>query len=176
MVVYSESPFEVDLPADDSFRFQDIPAYKRLKGRHLKEMDFGWWDLDRHTLWLLELKDYQGMSPQERLPSNLLAVLRGKAKDTLLMLSATWLATSTGREIARSLPQSCKRWPGLRAKIKMVFVLRVTKKHRKADLAPLRDKLKEELRGALELFDAPDAQLLDHNTAMKLVGLPIKLI
>ena len=128
VTVYSEPPFHVELPDDDTFRLQDCPAYKHLSGRHLKEMDFGWWDTSERVLWLLEIKDFQQLSREQELPQELIGKFRTKARDCLLLLSAAWLGTPVGRELVRSLPEPCRTWPGLNSRLKLLFVVRPPKK------------------------------------------------
>jgi hypothetical protein len=56
VTAHLESGVEVTLPQGVGFRFCDCATYKQLSGRHLKEMDFGWWDEGRGKLVLLEPK------------------------------------------------------------------------------------------------------------------------
>jgi hypothetical protein len=58
MPIYEESGLRITLPNGENFRFQDFPSYKKLNGKNLSEMDFGWWDATKNTLFLLEVKDY----------------------------------------------------------------------------------------------------------------------
>ncbi|MEO5727999.1 MAG: hypothetical protein ABI134_09775, partial [Byssovorax sp.] len=53
-----ESGLLVSLPDGAWFRFQDCATYRRLNGRSLKEMDFGYWHEMHRCIVLLELKDY----------------------------------------------------------------------------------------------------------------------
>lgn len=53
---YLESGLQLDLPSEQHFRFADLPAYKKLGGQKLKEMDFAWTDTGK--LILLEVRSY----------------------------------------------------------------------------------------------------------------------
>lgn len=164
--IYSESGLRVDLRGKDHFRFQDCPAYRSISGQNLKEMDFGWWDAD--TLWLLELKDYAHLSPEERLPGHLLEELANKATDVLLMLAAAWIGTEMGNGLKACLPKHSQR----PHRLKLAFVLKV-----EPILVPqiqtLKDTLNQRLRGRIALFDIRNVILIDHLTAIKYDFLPL---
>jgi hypothetical protein len=171
---YNESGLRISLPDGHGFRFQDMPAYKGLSGQNLKEMDFGWWDSERGIVWLLEVKDYSDSSIGASLPvDHLLAGLRDKATDALLILAAAWLGTDKGHDFSRSLPSSCRRLTGNLPRLKIVFVLKVGRRRISSDLPPLKDKLNQVLKGRVALFDVPSVILTDHNTAAGLMRLPI---
>ncbi len=72
MSTYQESGLIITLPDGEHFRFQDCQAYKEVSGRNLKEMDFGWWQNDTNTLWLIEIKEYSNLTSEEQLPDYLL--------------------------------------------------------------------------------------------------------
>jgi hypothetical protein len=173
MPTYQESGLQVHLPDEDSFRFEDCAAYRRLSGWSLKEMDFGWWDGDRQIFWLMELKDYSRLSPRERLPEPLFDNLLNKATDSLLMLSSVWLQTEQGATLRRCLPDTCHRLP---PRLKLVFVIKLHQLPIIADLGPLGVRLKTRLRGRVALFDLDvrDVAIADHQTAIKL-GLPLSV-
>ncbi len=158
MKEFFESGLRVTLQVNDCFRFEDITAYRLLSSHHLKEMDFGWIDTEKNILWLLEVKDFTRLQKYERLPETL--------------LPAVWLKTETGASIARNLPLSCHTKP---PHMKIAFVLKLRKRHQKMYLPILRDELKRQLKGVLQLFDIPDLHLVDHNTAEKLLGWPISV-
>lgn len=174
MITYRESGLKVTLPTGDSFRFSDCPAYRSLSGASLKEMDFGWWDASRNTLWLMELKDYSRLTPAERLPADLFDGFINKATDSLLMLASVWFRSRKGAEICSDLPISCQSFPSHPKKIKLIFLLKVNS-HQIPELGPLGERVKNRIKGRAALFDIPVANvtLLDHNTAMS-VGLPVK--
>jgi hypothetical protein len=80
MRVYRESNLEIVLPLNEEFRFGDCPAYRTLSGANLKEMDFGWWDTAKNTLWLMEVKDYSRLTLEERLPVDLFDTIVNKPR------------------------------------------------------------------------------------------------
>lgn len=176
MVTYRESGLEVTLPDAEGFRFCDCPAYRDLSRFSLKEMDFGWWDNSKDTLWLLELKDYSRLTEPERLPVKLFDNLTGKATDSLMMLSSVWFGSSQGTEIGRSLPPSCRIFPAYPKTLKIIFVLKLPRHPMATELSALTVRLRNRLQGRVALFDMAmtDVVLVDHKTAMK-VGLPIQM-
>ncbi len=175
MPIYHESGLQITLPDGMTFRFQDIPEYIRLKGQHLKEMDFGWWDTATNTLWLLEVKDYTALSRTDRLPEHLLPVLEAKVVDSLMMFAAIWSGTVAGKKFSAHVPVQLHSFPAAArtsSRIRVVIVLKIEKRHIISDLPPLKDKLKEDLQGRISLFDILGVQLLDHHAA-GLAGHPI---
>ena len=176
MRVYRESNLEIVLPLNEEFRFGDCPAYRTLSGANLKEMDFGWWDTAKNTLWLMEVKDYSRLTLEERLPVDLFDTFVNKATDSLMMLASVWFSSAQGTSISACLPTSCRSFPFHPHKIKLVFLLKVNS-HTIPEIETLRDWLKNRLKGRVALFDmaVTNVILLDHNTAMS-VGLPIRAI
>ncbi len=106
MPIYEESGLQITLPDGECFRFQECPSYKSLSGNNLSEMDFGWWDSSKDTLWLLELKDYSHLTPPQRLPDYLLEKLTNKVTDSLMILSSVWSGSLQGKQILADLPAS----------------------------------------------------------------------
>jgi hypothetical protein len=175
MSVFQESGLQITLPVGESFRFQDCPNYQNLKGKNLSEMDFCWWDDNKNTLWLLEIKDYSHLTPLERLPDHLLDKLINKATDSLLILASVWFGSLRGKQICGDLPIFCQTFPVQPKKIKIVFILKLTDTNIKLQLSPLKTRLKDKLIGRLLLFDISHVTLTDHETAIKM-GLPIEII
>ncbi len=172
MPVYAEPGFSVALPDWLSFRLQDCESYSTLCGQGLSEMDFGWWeDAPQPTLWLLEVKDYGHLAPEEQLPEHLIPKLVAKATDTLLLLAAAWIPTGRGQDIARWLPEPCRSFPAAPKRLKLVFALRLPPE-RRALVPALKDKVNQQLRGRIGLFDLKQVILVDHETAARM-GLPI---
>ncbi len=172
MPIYQESGLQITLPDGESFRFQDCSGYKTLSGKNLSEMDFGWWNSTKNSLWLLDVKDYSHLPPTERLPDHLLDNLIKKATDSLLILSAVWFGSVKGQEICSELPLSCRTFPSKPKKLKIVFVLKITNSLLKAELSPLKTRLLARLRGRIALFDINNVTLADHETGIRM-GLPI---
>ena len=179
MPTIPESGLQITLPEGMYFRFQDIPEYIKLKGQHLREMDFSWWDTDTNTLWLLEVNDYTSLSRTDRLSDHLLPVLEAKVVDSLMMLAAMWSGTVMGKKFRARIPVQLHSFPTApprtSSRIRVVIVLKIEKRHITSDLPPLKDKLKENLQGRISLFDILGVQLLDHHEAINLVQYPISL-
>ncbi len=144
-------------------------------------MDFGWWDEQRRSLILLEIKDFTpGGKRSPGWLDEVLVELADKAVDSLLMLAAAWIGTAVGREILTQIPNDCRRFPAGAAagkpRLRLVFVIKLPRSGRKEGLAHLNDKLKTLLRGKLALFDGPLLQVVDDGTARDLLGLPIRRV
>ncbi|MDB9528948.1 hypothetical protein PN498_23345 [Oscillatoria sp. CS-180] len=176
MAVYQESGLEVDLPDHQIFRFCDCTAYRRLSSYSLKEMDFGWWDNQASTLWLMELKDYSRLALEDKLPNNLFGNFVDKATDSLMMLAAVWSNSEHGQALGRCLPTPCTSFPQQPHEIKLVFVLKLESQQLLTQLSALSVRLRNRLRGRIALFNMSmtDLILLDHMTAIR-AGLPIKI-
>ena len=120
-----ESGFKVTLSKENSFRFCESPAYQRLSGLSLKEMDIGWWDTTNSKLILLELKSF-----------------KGKVTDTLLMLAAVWVKTEIGKEIKTSMPTHIHQYQG-DGSVKLIFLID-TPASRKSLLLPVKDAINKD--------------------------------
>lgn len=163
------------MPDGESFRLQDNPAYQKLKGKYLAEMDFAWWDTSQQILWLLDVKDYSQLTPSERLPDYLLDKLINKVTDSLMILSSVWINSEQGQQIKIGLPTSCQTFPLKPRRLKIVFVLKIQNPTLKADLSPLKTRLVDRLKGRLALFDLSNITLVDHEIAVKIKGLPLRI-
>ncbi len=175
MAVFEESGLRLTVPDGHWFRFADMAAYRALSGRHLSEMDVGWWDHSAAgTLWVVEIKDYSGLPATEQLPTHLLERLTSKATDVLLLLSAAWLNTNRGQQLRVALPVACRSVPLAPKRLRLVFVLRVH-----APMGPdlqrsfgvLKSALAARMSGRAALFDLEDVSLCDHVTAAKYLPL-----
>jgi hypothetical protein len=171
MPEFLESGLKIILPDDHSFRLQDCQVYKKLSGKNLSEMDFGWYDITKNILLLLEIKEYSELQPEDKLIERLLPKLVDKATDTLLILSSIWSKSAKGQELATDLPVSCQNFP---QRIKIVFVFNIHNPQLKMILPILKTKLNSRLKGRIALFDLRDITLTDPETAMKM-GISITL-
>lgn len=166
MAVYKESGLRLELPDGEHFRFADLPAYRALCGKHLKEMDFAW--IIQSRLVLLEIRDYRDLAdtltggdflpkPQAESPGRFQALIN-KVTDSLLMLLAAWAETELGRQLRHQLPDVVKHPTPLRLIIAMELPVSLT-----AYLGPLRDALNQQLCGRIALADVPRVTLLDYD-------------
>ncbi len=173
MSVYVESGVQVTPTDLEHHRFSDLPAYKALKGQHLKEVDFCWFqptdnkNIKANTLVGLELKGcLQSDLPVDKLFNNLIE----KIRDTLSMLSAAWLGMGEGANLRPQLPASYQSLPQ-HGKIKLVMLVNVDESQTLA-LKALREKLKNKARGIEKLYGIT-VTLCDLATAQKM-GLPVE--
>jgi hypothetical protein len=177
MPTYQESGLEVVLPPGEGFRISECSAYQDLKGKCLKEMDFAWWCASSETLWLLELEEFEWLSPDERLPDYLLERFVAKATDSLLILSSVWFCSLRGTQFQTDLPPSCHSFPNTPKRMKLVFVLKANHTSVVEQFRALKDRLRNRLEGRIALFDMKKASvmLMDQNIAIS-AGLPISII
>jgi hypothetical protein len=170
----SESGFKITVPAAASFRFSESPTYKKLSGLILKEMDVGWWDSRTNKMMLVELKSTEIWDEfdksAETAHGHLVAVINGKATDTLLMLCAAWAGTNEGNDLKAALPSETHSYPG-EGNIKLIFLID-TPPSRRALLSPMKDAVNKALAGRVRLFGIKRVILLDLETAEKM-ALPI---
>jgi hypothetical protein len=173
MPEYVESGMKFALP-DGAFRLQDMSAYQRLCGRHLKKMDFGWWDGAEQALVLLEAKG-QGVwdSTGRQAAGPDAEGIERKANDTLMMFGATWSKTVWGRELCKALPAKARRYPG-EAHLRLIFVIDTPAASKELLLA-FGEKINARLAGRLRLFDLPALAILDLEMA-KSHGIPVSRV
>ena len=170
-----ESGFKVTLYKENSFRFCESPAYQRLSGLSLKEMDIGWWDTTNSKLILLELKGieiWQGFDKSKDTAHDyLVKSLKGKVTDVLLMLAAVWVKTEIGKEIKTSMPSHIHQYQG-DGSVKLIFLID-TPASRKSLLLPVKDSINKELAGRVRVFGIKHVTLIDFDIAQKM-GLPVE--
>jgi hypothetical protein len=178
-LTFEESGFRVTAPAP-AFRFADLASYRALSGRHLKEMDVGWWEKSpngTNRLLLLELKGVTVWQSPPDDPSkpheHLIRTCIEKATDSLLMLSGAWTPTAWGQGLARELPAQLVPYPGDGA-IKLVFLIDIPTGRRELLLA-VRDELNGRLAGRLGVFGLKSVSVIDLEAAQKM-GLPVTRI
>lgn len=165
MALYQESGLSIDLPAGQHFRFADLPAYRKLSGQRLKEMDFAW--IADGALFMLEVKDYGQMTAAlsgahfvpvigQAVPFRFQGLV-DKVTDSVLMMLAAWADTACGRELRNALPSSASG----RVPIKLIIALDLPA-HLSVHLQSLRDSLNEHLRGRIALADVSSVVLMDY--------------
>jgi len=174
VTVIEESGFRVALDSSTGFRLADLTPYRQLSGLYLKEMDVGWWDTGSQRIFLLELKGSaiwnKFDAAKDAAHDHLVATLRDKATDALLLLAAAWIGTSCGAELQALLPQSVQAYPG-DGKIKLIFLVD-TPQSRKPLLSAVKDELNRKAAGRSRLFGIRHITIVDFNLAVKM-GLPV---
>jgi CubicO group peptidase (beta-lactamase class C family) len=172
--IVEESGFRVALDRSTGFRLADLAPYRQLSGLCLKEMDVGWWDTASQRIFLLELKGSTVWdkfdADKDAAHGHLVATLRDKATDALLLLAAAWIGTSCGAELKALLPESVQAYPG-DGKIKLIFLVD-TPASRKPLLSAIKDELNRKTAGRSRLFGIRHLTIVDFDLAVKL-GLPV---
>ena len=168
MVTYLESGLHVHLDADQSFRFSDTQFYKARSGQNLKEIDFGWWDAAKQTLWLMELKGEEVWNHDEQ--HHLVNVLQKKTVESLLMLGAMWSGRAPSVALGHELPGKIAKL-GADAAIRLVVVIPTPTK-RKPLLSAVATKLNQMMAGQIGLFGIRRVSVMDADTAVAM-GLPV---
>jgi len=170
-----ESGFKFVVPEKTSFRFAECTTYQDLCGLSLKEMDIGWYNSSTGKLMLIELKGHELWDEfdqsKDSAHHHLVAVLKGKLTDTLLMLAAVWVETGTGKALKVCLPAEVHGYPG-DGNLKLIFLID-TPPSRRSLLTPVKDAINRELAGRVRLFGAQRVSLVDFETAQKM-GLPVE--
>lgn len=160
MAVEVESGLEVTLPDGKSFRFSRSVTYQSLKGRALKEMDFGYKDDTADRLVLVELTSYTRETDIVPTSSLILLEMITKARDSLLMLQAAWRGHGSGKALRDELPEACRK----ESRIRICFVINVSPEHRKS-LTPF---VMSNLGGQVKSCVVASAALLDLNVHVEL--------
>ncbi len=177
MTTYFESGLEISPPSGCCFRFCDIDEYRKLSGRNLKEIDFGWWDDCTGRLILLEIKGKEVWNEVRQAGAStnsfqfLVSVLTQKVVDSVAMLSALWIGTDWGVRVRRFLPQRLHEYVG-DGRLRVVFLLD-TALPDKALLGVLRDRVNAKLAGKLALLGLSRVTVTDFETGARM-GLPVR--
>lgn len=172
MSVYAESGMTVTLTGLVHHRFESLPIYQKLKGKHIKEIDFFWLQqiatpsLPANTLIGLELKGYdQTVLDVDSVLENLVQ----KARDSMAMLHAAWLNTGDGALLRQQLPVQYNSYHAGR-QIRLIMLINV-QPSQSARLLALRDKFKNKISG-LERIYGISTTLVNLSTAQTM-GLPV---
>jgi hypothetical protein len=165
VATYTESGLHLDLPDGQHFRFEDLPAYRTLSGKYLKEMDFAW--IDGGKLFLLEVKSFEEVTetltgahfvPTKGQPTPFrYEALINKVTDSLLMILAVWADSDCGRAIRDSLPSGARSRLPLKLVIALDLPAQLT-----IHLPVLRDSLNARLSGRIALADVSRVVLIDY--------------
>jgi hypothetical protein len=131
-------------------------------------MDYGWWDNDGKTLWLLEVKGEKVWEPGSH--ERLIPSLRQKILDSLLMLSAMWSGRSPGTDLALELPEPVRMASQI-DQVRLVVIIPTPDK-RKPLLSAVSAKLNQLVSGEIGLFGIRRVSVLDAGNAITL-GLPV---
>lgn len=168
LTAYIESGLKIELDSAISFRLADTKFYRARSGLHLKEMDFGWWDNETRTLWLLEVKGEETWESDSH--EQLIPTLQKKIVDSLLMLTAMWSGRSPGSELSLELPEPV-RISSQVDQIRLVVVIPTPAK-RKPLLSAVGTKLNQLVCGEIGLFGIRRVSVLDAGSAITR-GLPV---
>lgn len=159
--VFEESGLSVTLPDGEAFRFSECRAFDTVRHGRMREMDVGWWDDEKQSICLVEVKDYSVRSPSVEL----LPVLINKARDCLVMLHAAWCgAGDFSRALAEELPERCRA----RQEVKLFFVVKTGPGGLSPiDLTPLKDELRRDVLTYATVLGirCRTVALMDHETA-----------
>ncbi|MFQ5673875.1 MAG: hypothetical protein ACE5G9_12345 [Nitrospinales bacterium] len=133
----------------------------------MKEMDIGWWDPTKSTLFLLELKGnevWQGFDKNKDIAhDHLVKSLKKKATDVLLMLAAVWVKTNIGKKIRPTLPKPIHRYRG-DGSIKIIFLVDTPTSSIPLLLA-VKDAVNKEIAGRVRLFGVKNVTLINFDEA-----------
>lgn len=172
MSIYQESGLTVTLTGLAHHRFQNLPAYQQLSGKHIKEMDFFWLQdsatgsIAANTLIGLELKGYdQTVLDTEKLLENLLQ----KAKDSMALLNAAWLNIGEGRALKAQLPPAYNSFNSNRD-VRLIMLVHINPSQA-AQLSALRTIFKNKIAG-FEFLYGIKTSLVNLSTAQSM-GLPV---
>ncbi|QHI99653.1 hypothetical protein GT347_17720 [Xylophilus rhododendri] len=170
MAEYFESGLRLDLPAGRHFRFSDLPAYRLLSGRKLKEMDFAW--IDTGKLFLLEVRSFVQIAgtltdadlvPAKGRPAPFrFDALIDKITDSVLMLLAAWADTTWGRQLKAELPAAAQATMPLKLVVAIELPATLT-----VHLQGLRDALNARLKGRVALADVKSVALIDYGRLIR---------
>lgn len=152
MPVYKESGYQFDLPDGKTFRFAECPTYQtHLSAHELKEMDFGWIvDDSAPVVWLAEVSNYSlGPDAQEVSLPKFLEEAVHKITDCLLMLSAVWAETATGRELRRDIEQTCPEFPNQAADVRAAILVGFESEDSAFKMETISNSLRPRLRGRM---------------------------
>jgi hypothetical protein len=170
---YREHGLTALLSDDNYFRFCECETYRKLSGNYLREMDFGWWDINTDYLYLMEFTDYSTLTTEERLPDHLLSEIVTKTVSCLLMLSSIWSNSTTGHNLRTEMNNTCPHISKDLFHVKVFFVIKIERN--KELISPLLTRLRKMLKSKAALFDLDvkdDVHFLTHESA-KRMGLPV---
>ncbi len=160
---FEENGVRVHFPDDNTFRLSDCDAYIAIKSKRVKEMDICWFDLDNHTLWLVELKAFfNPANPQYKnkdmaesgIIESVMAELLDKSIHTICQVNSDRAGT-----------KSCIGHPvGVHTSIKLVHLVK-TMPGQDTYLNQVQDQLRKEIRPYSAIFNIESVVVLSYEWA-----------
>ena len=184
-----EPGFDITLPDDNGFRFQQKNTYQKLQ--HIKEMDFGWYHEADDVLYLVELKDWKDARLLEdrdpnytkeqlealrtRIRNSKIKDLIGKSLGTAAMLSSILLDRSTGKRLLRDLKQDCTVLDKLSTSTKLKFYSIANWQETDTTyIQNLADTYQSRFKSYADLFQVKPYQLITKQQAQRILPFTIR--
>jgi hypothetical protein len=159
---FEESGFLVEIQSQ-AFRFESLPSYSELKGSYIKEMDFCFFPTTRRLI-LCELTDLTSVLTRQRLEKCELPDCASKARDSVLMLAACWMASAFGQRLIADISTTCS-WINTKPdEIMVFFIMKVDDASAAAMVDALSTPLTSLLRGLSKLYNITDVRCLTQYT------------
>jgi len=172
MPKFTENGITVEFQSD-YFQFEKCDEYKKISGLGVKEMDFGWFDKSKNTLWLIELKGFMNPNPnnlkfKETNLSNV-SIIDEKINE-LLMKS---IHSVCMLENKRSNTYKCfdKNY-NFETKIKLVHILNIKKEYIEL-LDGFKFRLEKEFKAYKAIFNINSITVIDYNKAKEMFNFVI---
>ncbi len=151
------------------FQFEKCPEYKRINWAGVKEMDFGWLDTEKDTLWLIELKGFINPNPANtkfrETDLSQPQIVKEKINELLLKsIHSVCMLDNKRSNTANCVVSGCT--PA--TKIKLVHILNVKQEHI-SYLSSMKDVLEREFEAYKAIFNINGIIVIDYETAKKVL-------
>ncbi len=165
MTFIEQNGVKVNFPDTNCFQFDSCAAYQPLKGKKVKETDVCWFDVNKNTLWFVELKAFYDSTNPRYLPQDL---SQPKTYET-------WIEELTNKSIHavlmaltnRSNTQSClTHIPDNQTKLNIVHLIRFIPTQDTTFLLILTEDLRRRLMPYQAIFNINSIVVVSYDFAL----------
>lgn len=169
----SESNISLHFPDHRYFRFQDCEGYKKLSGYHFKEMDACWYDIEKNTCWLFELKDFSVAVLEANTVKDKVLELMKKSVDSLAMITAIRHSYASATQLTTCLPEDILI--DHHTTLKFISIIHCSRSQR-PNIQLLREQYKDRFKAYATLFNINTFTVMDYESAKRGSWIPHRIV
>jgi hypothetical protein len=150
----TENTLQVVVPRGRSVRLQACETFKQVTGDSLNDVDVLWQNEGDDRLWLVELKDYGELIPEDPDKSYLKENLTDKVRDTLYVLASVWAGSDFGFQLREDIQGQFPDFPDRPDEIRPVAILNLEESYAQLISSLMTDlNTNSKLRSVLSVMD-----------------------
>lgn len=162
---HTENGITVNFPDNNYFQFEGCNAYQNISSHGVKEMDFGWYDVNTNTCWLIELKGYHNpLNPNHQVVDLSSSIEMEKRLKELINKSIHSICMI---ETERAQTKNCMPFIiNNQTAIKLVHVISVRQEQR-SYLNFMQDSMRTAFQPFKAIFNVASIAIIDYTQAQR---------